>query len=116
MRIPLRTHLVLFVCTAVQTITERGQFVDALKTSINISGLVFRGLHATNCKDDNIALLDDLHSSFGATHASPFNPSTNHGRANSDDVPRIFHVLEQEQQGIVLMYVLVTWKFVSGVC
>jgi hypothetical protein len=92
------------------------QFVDNLKISIIISGLAFSGLHDTNCKDDNIGLLDDLHSSFSASDASPFNPSTNQGRANPSDFPRIFHILEQVKQSVVLLCVLVTWKFANGLC
>jgi hypothetical protein len=65
------------------------QFVDTLKTIIIISGLAFSGLHGTNCKDGNIGLLNDLHSSFSAFAASPFNPSINHGRANPSDFSMI---------------------------
>jgi hypothetical protein len=92
------------------------QFVDTLKTSIIISGLAFRGLLGTNCKDDNIVLLEDLYSSLSASDSSSFNLSTYQGRVNHSDLSRILSVVEQVGQDIVLLYVLVKWKFASGLC
>jgi hypothetical protein len=58
-----------------------GQFVDALKTGI-ISGLAFRGLRGTNCKEDDSSLLDILHSLLRGPDASSADPSTSHIKGN----------------------------------
>ena len=45
-----------------------GQFVDALKTSIN--GLAYTGLSNANCEGDDTELLDNLHSLLKESSAS----------------------------------------------
>jgi hypothetical protein len=79
-----------------------GQFVGALKTSIN-KGLDFSGLMGTNCEDDGTPLLDDLKVS----DASPPQVS----RENPDDVSDSFHVQRQHSRKWLLLYVQVTWQY-----
>jgi hypothetical protein len=58
-----------------------------------ISGLAFRGLGETNCKDDGATYLDNLQSLLTAPDASP-HPSTSHGK----ETPESFHVAQQVQK------------------
>jgi hypothetical protein len=60
-KIPLRTHCVLFICTLVQTISTMKQFIDAVKTSIT-NGPASTSSHNANCKDGDTKLLDYLRS------------------------------------------------------
>jgi hypothetical protein len=76
-----------------------GQFVGALKTNIS-SGLAFRGLGETNCKDDGSTYLDNLQSFLRAPDASSPNPSTSHGKETPDTVTESFHVAQQLQKGL----------------
>jgi hypothetical protein len=75
-----------------------GQFIDAKKTSI-INSLAYRGLCATNCKDDGATLLDNLQLLLRAPDSALQNPTINHDKETSD-VPQSFHVAQQVQKGI----------------
>jgi hypothetical protein len=61
------------------------QFVDALKANI-ISAPAFRGLHGTNCKEDDASFLDNLHSLLKVPNAFPTDPFTNHIREIPDNI------------------------------
>lgn len=76
-----------------------GQFVDALKTSI-INGLAFRGLRGTNCEEDGVSLLDNLHSLLRGPDASTPDPSTSHTGETHDNVDDSFLVAKQVQQEV----------------
>jgi hypothetical protein len=87
-RVPLRTHLGIFVVTPVVTV---GQFVDALK---QVSSMAL--LCGTNCEDDGATLLDNLQSLLREPdNTSLPNPSTSCSN-ETRDVPESFHVAQHE--------------------